>query len=88
MAEYALADLGQVIPKPNHLSHLDAASVPLTALTAWQVLYDQARLKKGPEDPHYRGCRSDWSLCSSDRKDDRGACHRISVFGAQFPAAE
>lgn len=47
MAEFALADLGHVIRKPENLSHNDAAGIPLTALTAWQVLYDQAQLKKG-----------------------------------------
>lgn len=33
--------------KPAHLNMVQAASVPLVALTAWQVLVETARLKKG-----------------------------------------
>ena len=33
--------------KPKTLSMQEAASIPLVALTAWQVLIDKARLKKG-----------------------------------------
>jgi NADPH:quinone reductase-like Zn-dependent oxidoreductase len=47
MAEYAKADLTQVIRKPGHLSHVEAASVVLTALTAWQALHEHAQLQKG-----------------------------------------
>jgi NADPH:quinone reductase-like Zn-dependent oxidoreductase len=32
--------------KPERLSHRDAAAVPLTALTAWQALFDTAKLEK------------------------------------------
>lgn len=36
-----------VAPKPRNLSMEEAAGVPLTALTAWQVLVDRAGLKPG-----------------------------------------
>lgn len=47
LAGYAVADLPCVALKPKNLSLLEAASVPLSALTAWQALFDQGQLKKG-----------------------------------------
>jgi NADPH:quinone reductase and related Zn-dependent oxidoreductases len=46
-AEYALAGAAMVARKPASLSHADAASVPVVAVTAWQALFDQAQLKAG-----------------------------------------
>ena len=37
-----------VLPtKPPRLTHVEAASVPIGALTAWQGLFDRARLQAG-----------------------------------------
>lgn len=47
LAEYAVAALSECALKPNNLSLLEAASVPLSALTAWQALHDHGNLKKG-----------------------------------------
>src|SRR3712207_2058941 len=33
-----------IAPKPTSLSHIEAASVPVIAVTAWQGLFDQAQL--------------------------------------------
>ena len=46
-AEYCLARCSDVAPKPAGLSHIQAASVPIGALTAWQGLYDRANLQPG-----------------------------------------
>lgn len=46
-AEYALASAGMVSNKPASLTHVEAASVPVIAVTAWQALFDQAQLKEG-----------------------------------------
>jgi NADPH:quinone reductase-like Zn-dependent oxidoreductase len=46
-AEYCVAQASGIAPKPNHLSHAEAASVPIGALTAWQGLFDRARLRAG-----------------------------------------
>jgi len=46
MAEYAKADTDQVIPKPKNLSFVEAAAVPLSALTAWQALFDHFNLQR------------------------------------------
>jgi NADPH:quinone reductase-like Zn-dependent oxidoreductase len=45
LAEYAKSDLTQTVLKPKSLSLVDAASLPLSALTAWQALFDHANLK-------------------------------------------
>src|SRR6266705_3932809 len=46
-AEYAIALPSELAPKPRTLDHVQAAAVPLTALTAWQALFDHASLVAG-----------------------------------------
>ena len=38
---------GEWTAKPTNISHVEAASVPLAALTAWQGMIDHGRLEKG-----------------------------------------
>jgi len=42
-AEFAVASANMVAKKPKRLSHLEAASAPVIAVTAWQMLFDYAR---------------------------------------------
>jgi NADPH:quinone reductase-like Zn-dependent oxidoreductase len=46
-AEYVVAPEKSLAERPNNLSHEEAASVPLAALTAWQALLNQGKLKQG-----------------------------------------
>jgi NADPH:quinone reductase-like Zn-dependent oxidoreductase len=46
-AEYAVAAAHMIAPKPQRLSHLQAASVPVVAVTAWQMLFEHARPERG-----------------------------------------
>jgi NADPH:quinone reductase-like Zn-dependent oxidoreductase len=46
-AEYALAKSSMVARKPTRLSHLEAVSVPVVAVTAWQMLFEYAQLQAG-----------------------------------------
>jgi NADPH:quinone reductase-like Zn-dependent oxidoreductase len=46
-AEYAVASAAMLAKKPSSLSYVEAASVPVIAVTAWQGLFDQARLEAG-----------------------------------------
>jgi NADPH:quinone reductase-like Zn-dependent oxidoreductase len=46
-AEYAVASAAMVSNKPTSLTHVDAASVPVVAVTAWQALFDHAHLEAG-----------------------------------------
>ena len=45
--EYCLTTPAMVAPKPARCSHLEAASVPIGALTAWQGWFERARLQAG-----------------------------------------
>lgn len=47
LAEYCHASAAAVAPKPPSLSFAEAASVPISALTAWQGLFDRAYLQPG-----------------------------------------
>jgi NADPH:quinone reductase-like Zn-dependent oxidoreductase len=46
-AEYALASEAMISKKPTSLTYIEAASVPVVAVTAWQALFDHAQLKAG-----------------------------------------
>lgn len=46
-AEYIAVDESDVTLKPKNLSMVEAASLPLVALTAWQALVERANLKAG-----------------------------------------
>ena len=41
-ADYAIATAAMIARKPASLSNVDAASVPVIAVTAWQALFEQA----------------------------------------------
>ena len=46
-AEYALAPATQIVEKPAALDHVQAAAIPVPAMTAWQALFDTAKLQAG-----------------------------------------
>src|SRR5258708_9052892 len=46
-AEFTIALPSELVPKPRTLDHVQAAAVPLTALTAWQALFEHAGLAAG-----------------------------------------
>jgi NADPH:quinone reductase-like Zn-dependent oxidoreductase len=46
-AEYARASAGMMARKPNALSFLEAASAPVVAVTAWQMLFEHAHASAG-----------------------------------------
>ena len=46
-ADYTIARPFELAPKPRTLDHVQAAAVPLSALTAWQGLFEQAGLVAG-----------------------------------------
>jgi NADPH:quinone reductase-like Zn-dependent oxidoreductase len=47
IAEYCIAKQAHVARKPRSLSHAEAATVPIAALTSWQGLVNRGRLEKG-----------------------------------------
>ena len=46
-ADYAIASAAMIARKPGSLTHVDAASVPVIAVTAWQALFEHAGLVRG-----------------------------------------
>jgi NADPH:quinone reductase-like Zn-dependent oxidoreductase len=46
-AEYTLVPVAFLAAKPRTLSHVESASIPLAALTAWQGLFEHGRLREG-----------------------------------------
>jgi NADPH:quinone reductase-like Zn-dependent oxidoreductase len=48
-ADYAACPAGDMALKPRSISHVEAAAVPLAALTAWQALFDTAKLATGDD---------------------------------------
>ncbi len=46
-AEYVTVPAADLAARPRSVSHTQAASLPLAALTAWQALTDHARLRPG-----------------------------------------
>ena len=45
-AEYAIASAEMMAHKPKRLSYVEAASAPVVAVTAWQMLYDYGAAKQ------------------------------------------
>jgi NADPH:quinone reductase-like Zn-dependent oxidoreductase len=46
-ADYAIATAAMIARKPASISDVDAASVPVIAVTAWQALFEQAAALRG-----------------------------------------
>lgn len=46
-AEYAVVAARMIARKPNHLSHIEVVSVPVVGVTAWQMLFDHAKVHEG-----------------------------------------
>lgn len=46
-AQYAIAVAGMIAAKPKSIGHVEAASIPVIAVTAKQALFDQAKLTAG-----------------------------------------
>ncbi len=46
-AEFAVAIAGMIAPKPRRLNHLEAASAPVIAVTASQMLFEYGQAKSG-----------------------------------------
>ncbi|HTN62333.1 MAG TPA: NADP-dependent oxidoreductase [Devosia sp.] len=47
LAEFIAVKAEDVAPKPTNLSMVEAASIPLVGLTAWQSLVERGKLRKG-----------------------------------------
>ncbi|KAL8723145.1 MAG: hypothetical protein Q9225_000486 [Loekoesia sp. 1 TL-2023] len=52
--EYSICRTEEMASKPDRLSWAEAASIPVSALTAWQALFDHAGVR-GFDDPKFKG---------------------------------
>jgi zinc-binding alcohol dehydrogenase family protein len=50
-SEFHLVDERIVGPKPSTLSFAEAAALPLTSITAWEMLFDRMKLRYGSRTP-------------------------------------
>lgn len=47
LAQYAAVEARNLAPLPADIDHVTAAALPISGLTAWQALFDHARLQTG-----------------------------------------
>jgi NADPH:quinone reductase-like Zn-dependent oxidoreductase len=71
-AEYCVARADEVAAKPRSVDHAHAAAVPISALTAWQGLFDRAGLAAG-ERVLIHGAAGGVGLCAVQLARWRGA---------------
>ncbi|WP_233889889.1 zinc-binding alcohol dehydrogenase family protein [Paraburkholderia flagellata] len=50
-SEFHLVDERIVGPKPATLSFVEAAALPLTSITAWEMLFDRMKVSRNPQSP-------------------------------------
>jgi len=75
-AEYALVEAGKIAPKPAALDCVTAAGLPVVAVTAWQMLFDYARIEPG-QAILVRGAAGSVGACATQMAKEAGA----SVYG-------
>jgi NADPH:quinone reductase-like Zn-dependent oxidoreductase len=75
-AEYALVEAGKVAPKPAALDYVTAAGLPVVAVTAWQMLFEYARIAPG-QAILVRGAAGSLGTCATQMAKEAGA----SVYG-------
>ena len=46
-AQFAVAKAAMLAPRPSTISFIEAASLPVIAVTAWQMLFDYAKIQPG-----------------------------------------
>jgi NADPH:quinone reductase-like Zn-dependent oxidoreductase len=75
-AEYALVEGGRVARKPAALDYVTAAGLPVVAVTAWQMLFEYARIESG-QAILVRGAAGSVGACATQMAKEAGA----SVYG-------
>ena len=75
-AEYALVEAGKIAPKPAALDYVTAAGLPVVAVTAWQMLFEYARIEPG-QAILVRGAAGSVGACATQMAKQAGA----SIYG-------
>jgi len=71
-AEYALVEAGKIAPKPAGLDYVTAAGLPVVAVTAWQMLFEHARIETG-QAILVRGAAGSVGACATQMAREAGA---------------
>jgi NADPH:quinone reductase-like Zn-dependent oxidoreductase len=71
-AEYALVEAGKIAPKPAALDYVTAAGLPVVAVTAWQMLFEYARIEPG-QAILVRGAAGSVGACATQMAKETGA---------------
>jgi NADPH:quinone reductase-like Zn-dependent oxidoreductase len=64
-AEYSVASAQMVAARPRSLSFVEAASAPVVAVTAYEMLFDHAQMKAGQAGINPRSGRKCWRVCGA-----------------------
>jgi len=72
-AEYHLVDERVVSRMPESLGYADAAALPLTSITAWEMLFDHPTGYRG-----CRGCRINHDTVGKETDPAEGGCYGVS----------
>jgi NADPH:quinone reductase-like Zn-dependent oxidoreductase len=75
-AQYALVEANKVALKPAALDYVTAAGLPVVAVTAWQMLFEYARIESG-QAILVRGAAGSVGACATQMAKEAGA----SVYG-------
>ena len=75
-AEYALPSARRMARKPKTLDFNEAASVPVAAVTAWQMLFDYAQVTAGQTVLIHGGGRQRWRVRCAAGQAVRASCDR------------
>jgi NADPH:quinone reductase-like Zn-dependent oxidoreductase len=91
-ADYALVEAGKVARKPAALDYVTAAGLPVVAVTAWQMLFEHARIEPG-QAILVRGAAGSVGACATQMAKEAGASvygtarardvQRVQVLGAE-----
>jgi NADPH:quinone reductase-like Zn-dependent oxidoreductase len=71
-AEYALVEANKVALKPAALDYVTAAGLPVVAVTAWQMLFEYARIEPG-QAILVRGAEGSIGACATQMAKEAGA---------------
>ena len=71
-AEYALAEASKVAPKAAALDYVTAAGLPVVAVTAYQMLFEYARIEPG-QAILVRGAAGSVGACATQMAKEAGA---------------
>ena len=87
-AEYAIVDEQDAVHKPARLSFAEAAAAPLVLITAWEALYDRARLETHQQVLIHAGGGRGWSCGDPTGEVARRAGGNDHQLGSQSPLCQ